>query len=382
MKTVFDYTRLGSIELKNRFMVAPMTRVSANLQGVPSEEMQEYYSAFAHGGFGGIITEGIYTDDLYSKSYPNQPGLVHPEHINEWQKITKKVHEYDARIFAQLMHGGSISQTLSITKAPSGIRPLGQKMPHYGGGSGPFPVAAEMTKQDIEDTITGFVEAAKNALTSGFDGVELHSANGYLLDQFITPYLNLRTDEYGGVIRNMTRVVREIVKRIKAFAPSGFIVGLRISEGKVNHLDYRWPGGSDTARAILHEIGKMPIDYLHVAAEHAGWENEVRYPDGSFLTGLAKEILDCPVIANGKLHDLDLAEKLLQSGQADLIAIGKLALANPDFVNKIRNNEKVIPFDGAMLNTNPSLFSTEKYERYAEEYEASFCATTMDQNDV
>lgn len=373
MKTFFDRTNIGNLEIKNRFVVAPMTRVSANLQGIPSEEMQDYYTAFAQGGFGGIITEGIYTDDLYSKSYPNQPGLVNTEQVNGWKKIVKKIHDNDALVIAQLMHAGSISQILPITKAPSKILPLGQKLPHYGGGAGLFPVAEEMTKQDIEYVVIGFANAAKNAITSGFDGVELHSANGYLLDQFITPYLNLRTDEFGGDISKMVRIIRDITKRIKEFVPPNFILGLRISEGKVNNLNYRWDGGSDTAKALLSEIGGMPIDYLHVAAEHSGWESEVRYSDGSSLTGLAREILDCPVIANGKLHELKLAKKLLNSNQADLIAVGKSALANPDFVNKISNNEELIPFDGAMLQNNPSLFSDEKHKRCVEEYENALC---------
>lgn len=184
---------------------------------------------------------------------------------------------------------------LPITKAPSKIRPMGQKLLPYGGGIGLFPVAEEMTKNDIENVIVGFVNATKNAIATGFDGVELHSANRYLLDQFITSYLNLSTDEFGGDVCNRVRIIREIAERIKEFVPTNFIICLIISEGKVNNLRYHWKGGSDTAKAILNEIRKMPIDYLHVAAEHSGWESEVRYSDGSSLTGLAMEFLDCPV---------------------------------------------------------------------------------------
>lgn len=117
----------------------------------------------------------------------------------------------------------------------------------------------------------------------------------------------------------------------------------------------------------------MPIDYLHVAAEHNGWEHEVRYNDGSSLTGLAKKILDCPVIANGKLHDLKLARKLLNTDQADFFAIGKLALSNPDFVNKIVNDESLTPFDPKNLHSNPSLFSDIKRKKYLDEYKNSLC---------
>lgn len=214
-----------------------MTRVSANLQGNPSEEMKEYYSAFALGGFGGIITEGIYTDNLFSKSYPNQPGLVTREQVREWTKITGEIHKNDAVVIAQLMNAGSISQTLPITKASSRILPLGKKLPHYGGGSGPFPVAGEMTGLDIEEVIVGFVNASKNAIASGFDGIELHGGNGYLLDQFITPYLN-RMDEYGGDIGNRIRIIREITERIKECVPTNFICHLTPSFPTIIQIVY------------------------------------------------------------------------------------------------------------------------------------------------
>ncbi len=369
MKTFFDKTTINNKEISNRFIVAPMTRVSANLKGIPSIEMHHYYNAFAVGGFGAIITEGIYTDNLYSKAYPNQPGLVDEEQIDAWSGITTAIHKNQTLIIAQLMHAGSISQALSITKAPSKIIPLGQKLSPYGGRSGMFPVPEEMTKADIQLVIDGFINAAKNARKSGFDGIELHSANGYLLDQFLTPYLNLRTDEYGGIIENRIRIIAQITAGIKNNIPNDFIVGLRISEGKVNNLNYRWDGGSCTAKAILKEIKKMPIHYLHIAAEHYGWEEECKYPDGTSLTGLAKEILTCPVIANGKLHDLELSQELLNTQQSDLFAIGKLALANPDFVNKIINKDELVLFDSNSLFPNPSLFSDAIHKMYLDEYE-------------
>lgn len=366
MKTFFDQVKLNNQTAPNRFMVAPMTRVSAGPDGVPSQEMEDYYTAFATGGFGTIITEGIYTDDAYSRSYPNQPGLVNANHIEGWRPITRKVSEAGGLIIAQLMHSGSISQSLSHTKAPSVIIPLGHKLPHYGGGPGTFPLPEAMDKEDIETVIDGFVHAALNAEKAGFNGIELHAANGYLLDQFITPYLNLRTDEYGGSIPNRLRIIAQITERLKKEVSNDFIVGLRISEGKVNNLKYRWEGGSDTAREILAEIGKMPSDYLHVAAEHQGWEDETRYPDGSSLSGLAKEQLDIPVVANGKLDNLKLAQHLLDTEQADFLAIGKAALANPDFVKKVMNQEELIAFDARTLFPNPSLFSDEKHRSYLE----------------
>lgn len=364
MKTLFDETRLKRYPIRNRFFVAPMTRVSADLSGVPSKEMADYYYGFAKGGFGGIITEGIYTDNWYSRSYPNQPGIVDEGQILGWRKITSRVKEEDTLIIAQLMHAGAISQVLTETRAPSGIIPLGQKLPHYGGGSGNFPQPQALTAPEIEDVIHGFVQAAANAVKAGFDGIELHAANGYLLDQFLTPYLNLRTDSYGGDVQNRARIIAEISERIRSTVPPDFIVGLRISEGKVNNLHYRWEGGSTTARQLLEVLKTLPVDYLHVAAEHSGWLEECLYEDGSSLTGLAKEILNIPVIANGGMHQRGLAQELLDTRQADYFAIGKAALANPDFVLKLKSGRPVKPFDPASLYPNPSLFPGEKHSRY------------------
>lgn len=364
MKTFFDETRINKHNISNRFFVAPMSRVSAEFSGVPTEEMAAYYTAFAEGGFGGIITEGLYTDKHYSRSYPNQPGIVTGAQVRAWNHITKAIRKHDSIVIAQLMHAGSISQVLEQTRAPSRIPPLGKKMAAYGGGDGPFPIPDEMHEKDIRDMKDGFVRAAKNAAEAGFHGIELHAANGYLLDQFHTDYLNLRGDKYGRTAENRLRITAELTEEIKKKVPADFIVGLRISEGKVNNLSHRWEGGSQTAREVLRQIRKMPLDYLHVAAEHHGWKGECTYQDGTSLTGLAKEILECPVMANGGLHDLALSRELLETGQTDLLSIGKYALSNPDFVRKVKHNIPLTPFRKTLLSPNPTLFTDAKYRRY------------------
>lgn len=368
MRSLLDKAYMKGNTLRNRFFVAPMTRVSADLEGNPGIEMLDYYKAFAEGGFGGIITEGIYTDDLFSKAYPTQPGLVNPEQMEAWSDITGAVRENDGFIIAQLMHAGGISQMLSETRAPSKIQPKGKKLASYGGGPGPFPVPEELSTGEIGAIVQGFVNAAKNAVLAGFNGIELHAANGYLLDQFITPYTNQRKDNYGGSVSNRLRIVSEIAQRIHEVVPENFVIGLRISEGKVNDLAYRWEGGSQMAHIILKEIKNFPVDYLHVAAEHAGWLAECRYEDGSSLTGLASEILEIPVIGNGKLHDTVLAQELLDSNQADFFAIGKMALSNPDFVERIQTGQDLKGFDMDSLYPNPSLLSDKTYRKYLKSY--------------
>jgi 2,4-dienoyl-CoA reductase-like NADH-dependent reductase (Old Yellow Enzyme family) len=322
-------------QLRNRFVVAPMSRVSASEKGVPTENMKRYYSSFAEGGFSMIISEGLYTDLRYSKAYPKQPGIVTPPQLEKWAELTSAIKERPVVLIAQLMHAGSISQCLPVTKAPSSVLPLGEKMKEYGGGEGAFPVPEEMTAADIYNVIEGFVLAAQNAVATGFHGVEIHAANGYLLDQFLTSYTNQRTDEWGGDVSRRFKIIHQIITGIKQSVPQHFIVGLRLSEGKVNNLYYRWPEGKAMAKAILNEVNNVKPDYVHIAAESGNWQRDCTYEDGSSYSGLARQITGLPVIANGGLHQLDISEKILTNGDADLLALGSAALADPFWPNKV-----------------------------------------------
>lgn len=239
---------LGSLPLRNRFAVAPMTRVSATPEGVPTAQMSEYYREYAAGGFGLIVTEGVYTDATHSQGYFGQPGMVTAAQIAGWRAVTDSAHEAGAAIVAQLMHAGAISQgnTLGFeTIGPSAVVPRGQMMADYGGAGGPWSAPREMTVRDIDQVVTGFAVAAANARDAGFDGVEIHGANGYLLDQFLTDYTNLRTDEYGGPVRNRVRLIAQVLAAVRD-AVGDFPVGVRLSQTKVNDFTYRWPGARPT----------------------------------------------------------------------------------------------------------------------------------------
>lgn len=355
---IFSSFTLQQHQLKNRLAVAPMSRVSANSAGVPSPDMQAYYHDFAAGNFSMIITEGIYTDAFYSQSYPLQPGMVSIEQVNAWKGIVEKVKQEPVLFIAQLMHAGSISQSLSTTVAPSAVQPLGKKMPEYGGGEGAFPLPAAMTEDDIKVTVAGFVQAALHAWQAGFDGIELHAANGYLLDQFVTGYTNLRNDAYGGSIPNRLRIIREIIQGIRAQTPASFLVGLRLSEGKVNNLLYRWPEGAVMARKVLQEVAAIQPSYIHIAAETGHWKRECLYADGTSFSGLARSITGLPVIANGGLSDLDIADEVLSNGHADLLAIGKAALADPHWPRHILNGKTIRPFHPRLIKPSATIAHT------------------------
>ncbi len=354
----FKPFRLQHTILRNRLVVAPMSRVSATSDGLPTAIMEDYYTAFATGGFGMIITEGVYTDDIASRGYPLQPGLVTLAQRDGWQRITAKVRAAGAYFICQLMHAGALSQQHTHTWGPSAVSPLGRRMPEYGGGDGPFPLPQAMTAADILTVRDGFAHTALQAHRAGFNGVEIHAANGYLLDQFLTDYTNLRTDEYGGTITNRFRLVAAIIQGIRQVTPADFMIGLRLSEGKVNHLRYRWPQGAATARELLAAVAATPPDYIHIAAESGNWQRDCMYADGTSFTSLAKQLVGVPVIANGGLHEPALAAQVLEEGHADLLALGKAALCNPDWPQRAQAGLPTTAFHPGLTKPSAAIMHT------------------------
>ena len=341
---LFRGLTIGSLAIKNRIGLAPMTRTSAEENGVPSVNMQNYYSRYAKGGFGFLISEGTYPDEAYSQGYLNQPGIANKQHIEGWKRVTDQVHEAGAKMICQLMHAGALSQGniyKNKTKAPSAMPPKGEQLGFYG-GEGAYPTPEEMSHEDIQQAIQGFLNAALNALDAGFDGVEIHGANGYLLDQFLTDYTNKRTDEYGGSTENRVRLLVEVCQAVKEAVGADFPVGIRISQAKVNDYTHKWAGGERDAEIIFSRIGSTGIDFLHVTEYHA---NEPAFEEnGPSLAVLAKKWGKLPVFANGNINTPELAEEMLKKGEVDLVAIGKAALANKDWANKAAKGESLEEF--------------------------------------
>ena len=345
---IFHPSQWGGHSLKNRLVIAPMSRISASVEGLATGEMADYYTAFAKGGFSMIITEGNYTDDAASKSYANQPGLTSALHAAAWKPAVEQIKAHGAIAVAQLMHGGALSQFFQQTLAPSAIQPVGVKLAQYG-GSGAYPFPKAMGLDDIEVVKDGFVNAAKYALQAGFDGVELHAANGYLLDQFLTPELNIREDHYGGNTGNRFRIVAEIIQAIREVVPERFLVGIRLSESKVNDLRYRWKEGAEMATEILEEARNAAPDFIHIAVQTGEWERDSFYSKGTSYAALAKQITGKVIIANGGMHQLPIARRVIEELHADLLAIGKAALADPSWPLHTFNGTAPLAFHPDML---------------------------------
>jgi 2,4-dienoyl-CoA reductase-like NADH-dependent reductase (Old Yellow Enzyme family) len=250
-------------------------------------------------------------------------------------------------VIAQLMHGGALSQSLAATLAPSAVQPRGQKMPEYG-GAGPYPLPSAMTADDIAAVSTGFTTSAVLAAQAGFDGVEIHAANGYLLDQFITDYTNQRTDRYGGALAARLQLTADVVRASRASTGAGFLVGVRPSQAKVNDSQHRWQDRTE-AEAVLRTVATAGPDYLHLASEGRPWTESGVLPDQTPLGPLARQLTTLPAMVNGGLDDVALAQHVLRTGHADLVSLGRGALANPDWPQRARNNQTMRPFDPGMI---------------------------------
>lgn len=348
---LFESTSLNRLDLDHRVGLAPMTRVSATADGRATDEMARYYSKFADGGFSFLLTEGTYTDDAYSQGYANQPGLVTDDHVAAWQTVTDAVHDADAPVFAQLMHAGAQAQDNphaedGETLAPSAVQPPGEKAEAYG-GSGEFPVPNAATDADLETVREGFVDAAENARRAGFDGVEIHAANGYLLNEFLAADTNRRDDEFGGDPEARARFPASVVEAVSERLPASFVVGVRVSQTRVTDAEYEWAAGEDAAAAFFPAFTDAGADYVHVT------EPDVTAPafgeEGPTMTEYAAEYADAPVVTNGGLADPDAAREAVADG-ADLLTHATGALANPDWPHRVAAGEELDEFDpGAFL---------------------------------
>jgi 2,4-dienoyl-CoA reductase-like NADH-dependent reductase (Old Yellow Enzyme family) len=312
--------------------------------------MVRYYERFAKGGFGLLITEGNYTDEVFSQGYRNQPGLSDAAQARAWRKVTDAVHTAGGRIVAQLMHAGALSQFNRFrdhTVGPSAVRPKGEQMAIYR-GAGEYPLPREMSAHEISGAIAGFERAAALAINlAGFDGVEIHGANGYLLDQFLTDYTNLRNDEWGGSIERRMRLLLEVTRQVRRAIGAAATLGVRVSQAKVNDFEHRWRGADADAAAVFGALAREGVDYIHIT-EFEAWRPAFGDAGPSLVSLARMHAPNTIIIANGSLGDPRRAGLMLEHG-ADIVALGRAALSNPDWPNRVRAQQSLAEFDPALL---------------------------------
>lgn len=329
---LFTPYKLGNVVLKNRIVMSPMTRSRA-IGNVPNELMAEYYGQ--RSGAGLIITEGT-SPSPNGLGYSRIPGIFSRSQVDGWKKITSAVHEGGARIFIQLMHTGRISHALNLPEgsrvlAPSAVKPKGQ-MWTDSKQLQDYPVPEEMTIKEIEDTIKEYADASKNSIEAGFDGVELHGANGYLIEQFLSPVSNMRTDIYGGSIEDRCRFVLEVSAAVaEAIGPER--TGIRLSPYGVASDMPQYPEIEFTYKYLAEEHKKLGIAYIHLV-DHSSMGAPV--VPAEFKKVIRKIFKNTVILSGG--YDLDRAEADLENGLGDLVAFGRPFINNPDLVDRFRNS--------------------------------------------
>ncbi|RJP94444.1 MAG: alkene reductase [Desulfobacteraceae bacterium] len=326
MSILFSKTLLGALELQNHLVMSPLTRSRAT-GNIPNALMKEYYTQRATAGL--IITEGTSTS-LNGLGYPRIPGIFSKAQIEGWKQITDAVHTKGAKMFIQFMHCGRIAHPLNLPAgarmlAPSAVAAAGE-MYTDAEGMKPHPVPQAMTDADIRTAIEEFAIAAKNAMTAGFDGIELHSANGYLLEQFIRPNTNQRTDAYGGTIANRARFVLEVAQAsIDAIGKDK--VGIRLSPyGVFNDMPIYDAMESDYT-FLAEQLNALELVYVHLV-DHSPMGAP---PVPDTIKATFRKLFKRTLILSGG-YDAKRAESDLAAGKCDLIAVGRPFLANPDLV--------------------------------------------------
>lgn len=342
---LFGTFELGNLHLASRVVMAPMTRNRAP-DNVPGALMVTYYSQRASAGL--IITEGT-APHPNALGYPRIPGIYSPEQVVGWKKVTEAVHAAGGLIFAQLMHTGRIGHPANL---PEGARLLGPSAVAAAGsiwtdtaGQQEFPVPTEMTEADIAEATESFASAARCAIEAGFDGVEIHGANGYLVDQFLNPGPNQRTDGYGGSFERRNRFALEVASAVaKAIGASR--TGIRLSPYGVFNDVVQYEEIDAQYTALASALSELGLAYIHLV-DHSGMG--APKPAESVVTAI-REVFGGALLLSGG-YDAARAQADLDSGRGDLVAFGRPFLANPDLPERLREGKTLNDPDYSTLYT-------------------------------
>lgn len=345
MSILFQPLTAGDLQLRNRLVLAPLTRARAGVERIPNALMQDYYVQRASAGL--ILTEATAITPS-AVGYADTPGIWSDEQIAGWKKITDAVHAEGGLIVMQLWHVGRISDPIfldgALPVAPSAIKPAGHVS--LVRPKKDYVTPRPLTTSEVKVIVQDYRQAAINAKQAGFDGVELHGANGYLIDQFLQTKTNQRDDEYGGSLENRARLLLEVIDQLIEVWGAGR-VGLHLAPRGDSH-DIGDENPAQTFGYVAEQVGQRQIAFI-CARE---------YVAGDSLAGLIKQKFGGVFIANEKL-DRQQAEQLLDSAEADAVAFGQLYIANPDLVERFKQQ--------AELNTpNPATYYAEGAEGYTD----------------
>jgi len=353
-QALFTPFSIKGLALPNRIVMAPMTR-SLSPGGVPGQDVAAYYRRRAEGGVGLIITEGTYPPDPAAGFDPKVPHLYGEDALLGWRRVVDEVHAAGGHIFSQIWHLGL--QVSSGPPPPEGAHPVGPSGEHA------------MTQQEIDTAIEAYAQAARSAQQVGFDGVELHAAHGYLIDQFFWEKTNQRTDRYGGDIVARTRFAVEVIREARKRVGPDFPVALRFSQWKIGDFDAKLAATPAELELFLHPLVDAGVDILHCSTRRF-WEPEFAGSDLN-LAGWAKKLTGRHTITVGSITlgadlmtsfrspdpvactGLDNLLDRLERGEFDLVAVGRALIANPTWpaIVKAGALEDLRPFDRSVLSS-------------------------------
>ncbi len=349
-QVLFSPYRILGVQLPNRIVMAPMTR-SCSPGGVPGEDVAAYYRRRAEGGVGLIVTEGTYPPHAAAGFDPKVPRMEGEAALAGWRRVVEGVHAAGGHIFSQLWHLGL--RASGAPASPEGVRPVGPSM----------------TLAEIRAVIEAYGSAAANAQSVGFDGVEIHAAHGYLIDQFFWDKTNRRTDHYGGSLVGRTRFAADVVAEVRARVGKAFPVVLRFSQFKIEDYDARLVNTAAELDRFLAPLVDAGVDVFHASGRRF-WD--AAFPDSSLtLAGWTKKLTGRPTIAVGSvtlgtdmmtsfgtddpsgLNGIDSLLDCMERGEFDLIAVGRALISNPEWPRIVQSGEqdRLQPFRRAALAT-------------------------------
>ena len=333
---LFSPFSINGFTFRNRLGVAPMTRMSAGDSSIPRQDVLDFLVTRARNDAGLVYTEAIVTDYESAQGYPGQARILNQDQVDAWKAVTDDIRSHGAISICQVFHCGRMAyegvNPANRVIGPSPVAPS-QDNPMTGK---PYDLPLEMTRFDMDHVINGFVETARGAVAAGFDGLELHCAHGYLLNQFLSGYSNRRTDAYGGSMENRFRFVREVIQAVRPEIPVENLLMVRVSNWGIADMAQSLFKDKAEWQEMIRLFAGEPIDAISLSTYDY---SEKVFGTEKTMAGITREVTELPLIICGKIHDRNSAEAALSD--ADLVLSGKSALLNPRWVAEVAEGKEL-----------------------------------------
>jgi 2,4-dienoyl-CoA reductase-like NADH-dependent reductase (Old Yellow Enzyme family) len=333
---LFSEFSINEFTFKNRLGVAPMTRMSAAGDSIPRQDVLDFLVTRAKNGAGLVYTEAIVTDYESAQGYPGQSRILNQDQVDAWKKVTHEIRSQGAVSICQVFHCGRMAyEGINPANRVIGPSPIAPKQTNPMTGDA-YDRPLEMTRFDMDHVIAGFVETARGVIEAGFDGIELHCAHGYLLNQFLSSYSNQRIDDYGGTMENRFRFIREVIEAVRPEIPFDKLLVVRVSNWGIADMDVSLFKDKAEWQEMVRLFSELPIDAISVSCYDAA---EKAFGTDKTMAGLTREATDLPLMVCGKIYDRKTAEAAL--ADADLVLSGKSMLLNPDWVEDVKAGKEL-----------------------------------------